>query len=167
MRLVWWLCWCAARLAVAAPIVVFENDETPQDGRCERVTVRVGGGAAMGYRPLPREAVARLANVAEDGAAATTTDAPFGGAGDALRLAVLADDAGWWSVELPVPPTPTLTRQAAAGARLVLAVRGGVGGERIDIGLTDASRPRHTVRLPLARYGRIETSWTLFRVPVP
>jgi hypothetical protein len=83
-----------------------------------------------------------------------------------LRLEIFARAAGWWTATLPLPPDAKLDHQDLAEGRLVLSLRGQRGGEAVDIGLVDAALRRHTVRMALGRYGRIETAWTRYGIPL-
>ncbi|MCC7493560.1 MAG: hypothetical protein IT204_14495 [Fimbriimonadaceae bacterium] len=162
MRWTWVWALCVSQLA-AAPVVIF--DDLPATAVYHGSLLRLGGGAAAGYRQLDALTAARLAVLGPQDTLPLVAERPLGGQGVQVRLSVLGDGVGWWEANLPIPAYQ-VARGDLADGRLSLALRGASGGELVDIGLLDRAVPRHNVRLPLSRYGRLEAGWTLFRVPL-
>lgn len=165
MRLVW-LALTLTSLAAAGPLVVFENDPTPDDGGYEGSRVSLGGDRTTGYRTLSPEQRDEIAVTGRNGTLPLTQDSPYGGRGNSLRIELRTGAVGWWRVALPIPRATLPERSILADGQLVLALRGGDGNHGLEVGLLDDASPRHTVRVPLARYGPLATSWTIYRVPL-
>jgi len=145
----------------APPRAVVVFDEAPPTGVPGSRLVVGHGGSRFG-RMTPAEAAA-VAQVTAAGTLPVSDDSPLAGA-SCLRISLTSAGWGYWEAELPMPSLAPLGDPDSL--LLTLGVRGDAAAAGVEVGLLDGAVPRHAIRLPLARYGEVARSWTLYRIPL-
>ena len=157
--------WCcllllaAGDLLAAPPRAVSVFDEAPATGvPGSHLTIGHGGGR---FGRMTAAEAAAIAPVTPSGALPVCTDTPYAGR-VCLRVGLASAAWGDWEADLPMPPLAPLGDPR--NLVLTLAARGDAAAAGLEIGFRDGAMPRHAIRIPLAGYGPVAASWTLYRI---